>query len=105
MRWISSRTSIARWRRSESQPTSKRMSNDFSTMPVARLIEGFRSRACSPVDVATAVLDRIGRLDGRLHAFTYVDTEGALTSGRQLQARWHRGQPLGALDGFAVIRP
>ena len=78
------------------------MGNDFSTMPVARLLEGFSSRAFSPVEVATAMLDRIGRLNGRLNAFTYVDIEGALTSARQSQERWHRGQPLGALDGIPV---
>lgn len=78
------------------------MANDFSTMPAASLIAGFRAHAFSPVDVATAMLDRIGRCNPQLNAFTSVDAEGALASARQSQERWHRGQPLGALDGVPV---
>ncbi|MGH8181116.1 MAG: amidase family protein, partial [Steroidobacteraceae bacterium] len=78
------------------------MAHDFSTMPVASLVAGFRSHAFSPLDVATAMLDRIGRFNPQLNAFTSVDAEGALASARQSQERWHRGQPLGALDGVPV---
>jgi aspartyl-tRNA(Asn)/glutamyl-tRNA(Gln) amidotransferase subunit A len=75
------------------------MGDDFSKMPVARLIEGFRSKALSPVDVTAAMLERIERINPRLNAFTYVDAEGALASARHSEERWQRGNPLGALDG------
>jgi len=78
------------------------MGDDFSTTSVARLVEGFRSRAFSPVDVAAAMLDRIERFNPRLNAFTSVDAEGALASARRSEERWQRGQPLGALDGVPV---
>ena len=76
------------------------MGDDFSAIPVARLIQGFASQAFSPVDVATAMLERIERFNPRLNAFTSVDVEGALASARSSEDRWHRGVPLGALDGI-----
>lgn len=78
------------------------MGNEFGAMPVAQLVAGFRSGAFSPVEVATAMLDRILRFNPELNAFTYVDAEGALASARQSEERWQRGQPLGALDGVPV---
>jgi len=65
------------------------MGDDFSAMPVARLIAGFRSKTFSPVDVTTAMLERIERLNPRLNAFTYVDAEGALASAQ----RWTASRP------------
>ncbi len=75
------------------------MGDDFSAIPVARLLEGFRSKAFSPVEVTTAMLERIERLNPRVNAFTYVDAAGALAAARDSEGRWLRGQPLGALDG------
>lgn len=76
------------------------MGDDFSRVPVAHLIAGFRSKALSPVDVTTAMLERIERFDPRLNAFTYVDAEGALASARRSEERWQRGDPLSPLDGI-----
>jgi aspartyl-tRNA(Asn)/glutamyl-tRNA(Gln) amidotransferase subunit A len=78
------------------------MGNEFGAIPVAQLVAGFRSGAFSPVEVATAMLDRIARFNPELNAFTYVDAEGALASARQSEERWQRGRPLGALDGVPV---
>ena len=76
------------------------MGDDFSKVPVARLVAGFRSKALSPVDVTTAMLERIERLNPRLNAFTFVDAEGALASARRSEERWQRGDPLSPLDGI-----
>jgi aspartyl-tRNA(Asn)/glutamyl-tRNA(Gln) amidotransferase subunit A len=74
--------------------------DDFSRVPVANLIAGFRSKALSPVEVTTAMLERIERFNPRLNAFTHVDAEGALAAARHSEDRWQRGEPLGALDGI-----
>ena len=72
------------------------MGDDFSRVPVAHLIAGFRPKALSPVEVTTAMLERIERFNPRLNAFTHVDAEGALAAARHSEDRWQRGEPLGA---------
>lgn len=63
------------------------------------LVRLYKQRAASPVETVKAVLQRIERLNGRYNAFCLVDHEGALAAARQSEARWLRGEPLGAIDG------
>jgi Asp-tRNA(Asn)/Glu-tRNA(Gln) amidotransferase A subunit family amidase len=42
------------------------------------------SRQLSAVEVCRATLDRISRLDSRIHAFLHVDEEGALARAAQI---------------------
>jgi aspartyl-tRNA(Asn)/glutamyl-tRNA(Gln) amidotransferase subunit A len=56
----------------------------------------------SAEDVTRAYLDRIGRLDGQLHAFLHRDDEAALASAREVDAKRKAGQPLGALAGVPI---
>ena len=50
------------------------------TWSVAELTAAYRSGGLSPVEVARAALERIERLDPRLHAFVTVDP--AMTAGQ-----------------------
>jgi aspartyl-tRNA(Asn)/glutamyl-tRNA(Gln) amidotransferase subunit A len=59
----------------------------------------YKDRAASPVEAIQAVLQRIELLNPRYNAFCLVDYEGALAAARQSEARWHRGEPLSAIDG------
>jgi aspartyl-tRNA(Asn)/glutamyl-tRNA(Gln) amidotransferase subunit A len=63
------------------------------------LIEQYRRKALSPVEVARAVLDRISKLQPSLNAFLLVDEEGAVAAARASEARWMQGTPLGLVDG------
>ena len=56
----------------------------------------------SAEDVTRAYLDRIGRLDGQLHAFLHRDDEAALESARGVDAKRKAGQPLGVLAGVPI---
>lgn len=78
------------------------MGDDFSAMPVARMLAGFRAKTFSPVEVTRSMLERIEHFNPRLNAFTYVDAAGALESARQSEDRWRQGHPFGALDGIPV---
>src|SRR4051794_21816204 len=63
------------------------------------LLDLYRRRELSPVEVAQDCLARIGRWNAAVGAFCVVDHEGALAAARASEARWGRGEPRGALDG------
>jgi aspartyl-tRNA(Asn)/glutamyl-tRNA(Gln) amidotransferase subunit A len=69
---------------------------------IATLGRRYRSRVLSPVEATRAVLDRIGRLDGRLNSFITVLEESALEQARQAEAELSRGVDRGPLHGVPI---
>ena len=61
-------------------------------------------REISAEEAARAVLDRIDRYEGTIHAYTSVDREGALRRAREIDRRLAAGEQMGELCGvpFAV---
>ena len=51
---------------------------DVTTWTAARTASSIASGEVSAIEVTQAHLDRIGAVDGKLHAFLHVDTDGAL---------------------------
>jgi aspartyl-tRNA(Asn)/glutamyl-tRNA(Gln) amidotransferase subunit A len=72
---------------------------DPATLSAATLLRLYRRRELSPVEATRACLKRIGRWNDRVHAFCYVDEAGALAAAQASEVRWHRGEPMGLLDG------
>ena len=73
--------------------------------PFASLTELSRmlgAGACSSVELTRAFLERIDRLDPRLHAFVTVRHENAIQEARQADARRVAGAERGPLDGIPV---
>ena len=68
-------------------------------LPAHTLVEAYRSRALSPVEVTHAVLAHIDRWEPHLHATYLLRPEQALEQARASEQRWLQGAPLGALDG------
>jgi len=66
------------------------------------LIEAYRRREFSPVEVVQSVLGHIERWEHHLHALYLLRPELALQQARASEARWLRGAPLGPLDGVPV---
>jgi aspartyl-tRNA(Asn)/glutamyl-tRNA(Gln) amidotransferase subunit A len=66
------------------------------------LIEAYRRRELSPVEVIRSVLGHIERWEHHLQALYLLRPELALQQARASEARWQRGTPLGALDGVPV---
>ena len=66
--------------------------------------ELMREKRVSPVELVTAYLDRIERLDGRLRAFITICGESALADASRAEAEAARGEWRGPLHGipFAV---
>jgi aspartyl-tRNA(Asn)/glutamyl-tRNA(Gln) amidotransferase subunit A len=71
------------------------------SLTATALLEGYRRRTLSPVEVTQAVLERIGALNAHLNAFCLV-SDRALEDARESEARWAAGQPKGLLDGVPV---
>ena len=63
------------------------------------VVEGYRRKTLSPVEVTQAALDAIDAYDPGVNAFVLVDPEGALATAKQSEARWQAGEPLGPGDG------
>jgi Asp-tRNA(Asn)/Glu-tRNA(Gln) amidotransferase A subunit family amidase/enoyl-CoA hydratase/carnithine racemase len=59
--------------------------------PVAKLVEAYRSRAVSPVEVAEEALDRIAAFDAQLHSFLTVTADAALEQARNAESRYREG--------------
>jgi aspartyl-tRNA(Asn)/glutamyl-tRNA(Gln) amidotransferase subunit A len=74
---------------------------DLCALSATALLEGYRTRTLSPVEVAEAVLNRIEALNPRLNAFNLVSDQ-AIEDAKASEARWSSGQPRGLLDGVPV---
>ncbi len=72
---------------------------DLSISEAAELL---REKKISPVDLATACLDRIERLNPVLNAFITVTHEGAMAQARVAEAEIQRGQWRGPLHGIPI---
>jgi aspartyl-tRNA(Asn)/glutamyl-tRNA(Gln) amidotransferase subunit A len=75
---------------------------DLADLPALDLLDLYRRRSVSPVEVITAVLARVEALEPRLNATWALDAAGALAEAHAAEARWSRGEPQGPLDGVPV---
>jgi aspartyl-tRNA(Asn)/glutamyl-tRNA(Gln) amidotransferase subunit A len=75
--------------------------SDLCALTASELVDAFRKKTLSPVEVTAAVLKRIEALNPVFNAFNLV-SENALTEAKASEARWLSGQPKGLLDGVPV---
>jgi aspartyl-tRNA(Asn)/glutamyl-tRNA(Gln) amidotransferase subunit A len=78
------------------------MALHVTDLTLVELASAIAARKVSAVDATEACLDRIARLDGRLHAFITLDADGALTRARALDADLARGVSRGPLHGVPL---
>jgi len=69
------------------------------SLSAAELIDRYRRKDLSPVEVTREVLDGIDRLNAGVNAFCLVDGERAMAAARASEARWQRSEPCGLVDG------
>jgi amidase len=77
----------------------------LSDLPYATITElgaAFRAKTLSPVEVAQAMLERIARLDGSLHAYVTLTPEIALEQARRAEAAFARGEHRGPMQGVPI---
>jgi aspartyl-tRNA(Asn)/glutamyl-tRNA(Gln) amidotransferase subunit A len=68
----------------------------------AELADDLASGTTTSVEITQAALDRIAEVDGAVHAFLQVDTEGALAAARASDERRAAGSPASTLDGVPI---
>ena len=78
------------------------MTNDIGFMPATRLLELYRARKLSPVEVMRETLRRLERYEGAINAFVLYDPDSAMAAATASEARWQKGEPRGLLDGIPV---
>jgi aspartyl-tRNA(Asn)/glutamyl-tRNA(Gln) amidotransferase subunit A len=78
------------------------MSSDLLNLSAVDLLDLYRSRRASPVEVVRAVLQRIQALNPVLNAFCFEAPDEAMSMAAASEARWVKGEPKGALDGVPV---
>ncbi len=75
---------------------------DACALDASSALRAYAVGDISPVDVISAHISRINRLDGGLNAFVNLRADLAMAEARASEARWHRGAPVGPLDGVPV---
>ncbi len=69
---------------------------------LTELAAGVRARQLSPVEIVTAYLARIERLDARLRTFITLDADGAQAAARALETDAVAGRWRGHLHGVPL---
>lgn len=74
--------------------------DDLLSLSATRLLQHYRQREVSPVEVIQQVFKRIKEVDPVFNLFCVTDEERALIAARASEQRWLKGQPLGLVDGI-----
>src|ERR1700692_650471 len=83
---------------SDSQDTVSAL-HDLSAVD---LVAGFRARQFSPSEVLEDLLAHIAVWEPPLKALYAFDPDGARATAKASTERWHKGEPVGLLDGVPV---
>ena len=76
--------------------------NSIIKLTAAEIAEKIASGELTAVEVTEAHLARIEAVDEKVHAFLYVDREGALAQARAVDEKRARGEKLGPLAGVPL---
>ncbi|MDP9236107.1 MAG: amidase [Chloroflexota bacterium] len=78
------------------------MHDDLAFMPATEMAAAFREKSLSPVEVTSALLERIDALNPALNAYCLVTPDMAMAAAKEAEAAILRGGSLGALHGIPV---
>src|SRR5437763_11813053 len=78
------------------------MTEDLAFVSATRLVELYRRKELSPVEVTAETLRRLERYEAAVNAFVLYDPDTAMAMARASEARWQKGEPQGLLDGVPV---
>ena len=74
----------------------------FHFKPITEIAEEIASKQLSPVDVATAMLQRIDALDGQLKSYATVMAEHAMAAAQKAEREIDAGMYRGPLHGIPI---
>jgi aspartyl-tRNA(Asn)/glutamyl-tRNA(Gln) amidotransferase subunit A len=72
---------------------------DLAEFSAAELLRAYRRKQASPVEALEACHARMDAFEPDVNAFIVRDDEAALAQARAAEARWHKGEPCGLVDG------
>ncbi|MDT3767780.1 Asp-tRNA(Asn)/Glu-tRNA(Gln) amidotransferase subunit GatA [Gleimia hominis] len=75
---------------------------DVLLKTATQMAQMLRDGEITSEELTQACLDRIERFDGKIHAFLFVNREGALATARQVDAARERGEELPAFAGVPI---
>src|SRR5262245_57803092 len=75
---------------------------DLCFLPATAMADAIRTKKLSAVEITTALLDRIGRLEPKLNAFAYLAADEAMEAARAADSGLAKGDPIGPLHGVPV---
>ena len=78
------------------------MSTDLAHLPLHTLATRLKSRSVSPVDIVATCLERIARLDPKLHAFVEVYETDARLAAEAADKAIRSGHAVGPLHGIPI---
>jgi aspartyl-tRNA(Asn)/glutamyl-tRNA(Gln) amidotransferase subunit A len=78
------------------------MSTDLAQLPLHALATRLKSRSVSPVDIVATCLERIARLDPKLHAFVEVYERGARLAAEAAEKAIRSDHAVGPLHGIPI---
>src|SRR6516165_1388138 len=78
------------------------VSADLVNLPVHALAAEIKARRVSPVEIVASYLDRIARLDGKLHAFIEVYDKEASLAAEAADKAIRSGHAVGPLHGIPI---
>ncbi|MEX2523830.1 MAG: amidase [Gammaproteobacteria bacterium] len=78
------------------------MTTDILRMTALELVEQYKKRSLSPVEVTRAMLDQIERLDSHTNAWCLIDADTTLEFARQSEQRYMNNEATGLVDGVPV---
>jgi aspartyl-tRNA(Asn)/glutamyl-tRNA(Gln) amidotransferase subunit A len=76
--------------------------SDLAALSARDLLDRYRRKEVSPVEVARDALARIERCAPAINAFVRAAADAALDQARASEARWRAGEPIGGADGLPV---
>ncbi|HSV83969.1 MAG TPA: amidase [Ramlibacter sp.] len=78
------------------------MTDALHELPAPALLDLYRRRVVSPVEVARSVLGHVERWEHHAQALYLLRPDLVLEQARASEARWLRGEPIGLIDGVPV---
>ncbi|WP_299881456.1 amidase [uncultured Sulfitobacter sp.] len=75
---------------------------DLAYLPAYKTLEMFRAKTLSPVEHMQAVLDRAGKVEPHINAFTYTYFDEAMDKAKKAEAKYAGGKPVRKLEGLAI---
>ncbi|WP_407727605.1 amidase (plasmid) [Rhodococcoides fascians] len=82
--------------------TTTQQSTDLTSLTASALIEGYKKKHFTPVEVLDAINDRIDALNPDINAFYVRERDVAARSAKASESRWVSGLTVGELDGVPI---